>query len=46
MSGLETPSREEKIGQLEKLLRTRLLHGSDNLQAFLRYVASRCAIRR
>ena len=34
----DSPSREEKLAQLEKLLRTRLLHGSENLQAFLRYV--------
>ncbi|MGH8865769.1 MAG: hypothetical protein ACREVZ_14190, partial [Burkholderiales bacterium] len=38
MSRLESPSREEKIEQLEKILRTRILHGSENLQAFLRYV--------
>lgn len=38
MIRLGLPSREEKIAQLEKLLQARLLHGSENLRAFLRYV--------
>jgi hypothetical protein len=38
MISLGLPSREEKIAQLEKLLQARLLHGSENLRAFLRYV--------
>ena len=32
------PAREEKLDQLERLLRSRNLQGSENLKAFLRFV--------
>ncbi len=34
-------TREEKLHQLENLLRSRALHGSENLKAFLRFVVTR-----
>jgi hypothetical protein len=32
------PQRDEKLEQLEKLLNSRILHGSDSLRAFLKFV--------